>query len=174
MTDKNTNRFQVKMDITVEDHFRANSAKLVSLVRELELEFGKERAHEIVSNWAEKNAINDVKSVVDSLEKPLESFEDVKVLLRHWIEALNKDNMETVEITEETSTKSVCVVTECVYGKVFNDLGAPDIGYLLYCKHDFAAAPAIHPNVRVRRTKTVMENHDCCDFEYYWVDEANR
>ncbi|MFW9799335.1 MAG: L-2-amino-thiazoline-4-carboxylic acid hydrolase [Candidatus Thorarchaeota archaeon] len=168
-TQDSMNRFQVKMDITVEDHFRVNSAKLVSLVRELELELGKDKAHEIVSNWAEKNAINDVKSVIDSLEKPLESFEDVKALLRHWVETLNKDNMETVEITEETSTKSVCIVTECVYGKVFNDLGAPDIGYLLYCQHDFAAAPAIHPNVRVRRTQTVMQNDDCCDFEYYWV-----
>jgi hypothetical protein len=159
------------MDITVYDHFKDRSLKLLSLVRELEHVLGKEKAHEIVSNWAERNAVNDVRQVVESLDKPIESFEDVKVLLRHWVDALVKDNMETVEIAEETSTKSVCNVTECIYAKVFNDLDAADIGYLLHCKHDFPATPAIHPNMKLKRSKTLMEKHDCCDFEYYWEDK---
>jgi hypothetical protein len=160
--------FQNKMDITVYEHFKDKSSKLVSLIRELEKVLGKDKAHEIVSNWAEKNAVNDVKSVVETLERPVELFDDVKVLLRHWVDALNKDNMETVEITEETSTKAMCIVTDCIYAKVFNDLDAPDLGYLLHCKQDFPATPAIHPNMKLKRSKTLMESHDCCDFEYYW------
>ncbi|MHA1926494.1 MAG: L-2-amino-thiazoline-4-carboxylic acid hydrolase, partial [Candidatus Thorarchaeota archaeon] len=115
--------------------------------------------------------VNDVQSVIESLDKPIESFNDVKVLLRHWVDALVKDNMETVEITEETSTKSVCIVTDCIYAKVFNDIGAAEIGFLLHCKQDFPATPAIHPNMKLKRSKTLMENHDCCDFEYYWEDK---
>ncbi len=161
-------KFQSKMDITVYEHFKDKSTKLVSLIRELEQELGKEKAHEIVSNWAEKNAVNDVKNVVESLDRPVETFDDVKALLRHWVDALNKDNMETVEIKEETSTKSVCIVTECIYAEVFNDLDAPDLGYLLHCKQDFPATPAIHPNMKLKRSKTVMEGNDCCDFEYIW------
>ncbi|MHA2207732.1 MAG: L-2-amino-thiazoline-4-carboxylic acid hydrolase [Candidatus Thorarchaeota archaeon] len=163
--------FQNKMDITVYEHFRDKSSKLVSLIRELEQVLGIDKAHEIVSNWAEKNAVNDVQSVIESLDKPIESFNDVKVLLRHWVDALVKDNMETVEITEETSTKSVCIVTDCIYAKVFNDIGAAEIGFLLHCKQDFPATPAIHPNMKLKRSKTLMENHDCCDFEYYWEDK---
>jgi hypothetical protein len=163
--------FQNKMDITVYEHFKDKSSKLVSFIRELEQVMGKDRAHEIVSDWAEKNAVSDVRSVVESLDRPIESFNDVKVLLRHWVDALNKDYMEVVEITEETSTKSICIVTECIYAKVFNDLDGADIGYLLHCKQDFPATPAIHPNMRLRRSKTLMEEHNCCDFEYYWEDK---
>jgi hypothetical protein len=163
--------FQNRMDITVYDHFKEKSSKLVSFIRELEQALGKDKTHEIVSNWAEKNAVNDVRSVVESLDRPIESFDDVKALLRNWVEALNRDNMEVVEITEETSTKSICIVAECIYAKVFNDLDAADIGYLLHCKQDFPATPAIHPNMRLRRSKTLMEEYNCCDFEYYWEDK---
>ena len=168
MADENIDRFQVKMDITVEDHIKTTSAKLVSLVRELEETLGKGRTHQIVSDWAEKNSINDVRNVVESLEKPVQDFEDVKALLRKWVKELNDDNIETVRIVKETADRSICHVTECVYAKVYNDLEAPDIGYLLHCKHDFAAAPAIHPKVDLDRSKTLMEKQDCCDFEYYW------
>jgi len=163
--------FQNKMDITVYEHFKDKSSKLVSLIHELERVLGKDKAHEIVSDWAEKNAVNDVQTVVMSLDRQIESFDDVKLLLRQWVDALNKDNMEIVKITEETSTKSICIVTECIYAKVFNDLDAADIGYLLHCKQDFPATPAIHPNIKLRRSKTRMEEHDCCDFEYYWEDK---
>ena len=168
MGNESAERFQVKMDITVEDHIKTASTKLVSLVRELEKTLGRDRAHQIVSDWAEQNSINDVRNVIESLEKPVQDFEDVKALLRHWVKELNDNNIETVEIVKETADRSFCQVTECVYAKIYNDFDAPDIGYLLHCKHDFAAALAIHPKVDLDRTKTLMEKHDCCDFEYYW------
>ena len=162
--------FDTKLDITVEQHHRTVAAKMISLIRTLEKEIGAERAHEIISNWAEQNSVNDVKGVIDKLKKPIESFEDVKILLRQWVQELNDNKIEVVEITEETSSKSVCTVTECIYAKVYNDLEASDLGYLLYCKHDFASAPHIHTKVGLNRTKTVMEGHDCCNFEYYWSE----
>ena len=162
-----SDKFQRKMGITVKAHYEASASKLVSLIRELEKILGKEKAHEIVSNWAEQNAVDDVKGVIESLEKPVENFEDVKALLRQWVHDLNQNNMETASITEETSTKSVCIATECIYAKVFNSLNAADLGYLLYCKHDFATTPVIHPDLKLKRNKTLMQNDDCCDFVYY-------
>ncbi|MFW9953221.1 MAG: L-2-amino-thiazoline-4-carboxylic acid hydrolase [Candidatus Thorarchaeota archaeon] len=164
-------KFQNKMNLTVEQHHREIASKLVSLIRELERKLGKEKAHEIVSEWAECNSVNDIKGVMKSLEKAVNDFEDVKLLMRQWVKDLNENNMETVEITTETETDSICIVTDCIYAKVFDDLNASDIGYILYCKHDFAAAPVIHPRVGLRRSKTLMEGHDCCDFDYYWMPE---
>lgn len=163
-------KFQQKMDITVYDHYRAVVAELVSLIRELENSIGKEMTHQIISKWAETNAIANIKNVMAAEDTAINSFEDVKLLLRKWITHLD-ESMETVSITEETSRKSVCIVTECMYGKIFNDLDAADLGYLLHCKHDFAATPGIHQNLRLKRDKTVMQGHDCCDFEYYWKEE---
>ena len=160
-------KFDEKMGISYYEHYKAVSSSLVSLIRKLEGTLGKEKAHEIVSEWAERNAVEDLRRVMDEEEKPIESFEDVKILLRRWVADLDK-NMETVTITEETSSKSLCIVKDCIYAKIFNDLGAQDLGYLLHCKHDFPATPVIHPMMKLRREKTVMEGHECCDFEYYW------
>jgi len=162
-------KFDEKMDITYYEHYKASSAKVVSLIRKLEATLGKGKAHEIISEWAEKNVVDDLKRVMEEEKKAIESFEDVKVLLRRWVADLDK-NMESVSITEETSNKSLCIVKECIHAKIFNDLGAPDLGYLLYCKHDFPATPVIHPKMRLRRNKTVMEGHECCNFEYYWEE----
>jgi hypothetical protein len=162
-------KFDEKMDITYYEHYKSVSSKLVSLIRKLEETLGKEKAHKIVSEWAEMNAIEDLERVMDEEKNPIESFEDVKVLLRRWVADLDK-NIESVSITEETSSKSLCIVKECIHAKIFNELGAPDIGYLLYCKHDFPATPVIHPKMKLRRDKTVMEGHECCNFEYYWEE----
>ena len=163
-------RFQRKMDITVEEHFSSIASKLVSLVHVLEDALGEEQAHEIVSNWAEKQAVQDVRSIVESLEEPIGSFEDVKKLLHQWVDDLNENNIEEVEITEEDNTKSICMVTQCIHAPVFEKLDATKIGYLLHCKQDFPAASAIHPNVGLRRSKTLMESDEYCDFEYYWKE----
>ncbi|NHJ13753.1 MAG: hypothetical protein EAX95_08750 [Candidatus Thorarchaeota archaeon] len=164
-------KFRKRMDITVYDHYMAVTTKLVSLIRELENAIGKEKTHELVSKWAESNAVEDIKNVMAAENAIINTFEDVKVLLRRWVADLN-ESMETVAITEETEDKSTCIVTECIYGKVFNDLDAADLGYLLHCRHDFAATPHIHPRLKLKRKKTLMQGHECCDFEYYWDGDA--
>jgi hypothetical protein len=164
------NKFQTKIDLTLEQYYRDIHEKLISFIRELERVLGKEQVHLLVSNWAEHNSVDNIEEVIAAVEKPIENFDDVKILLRKWVCDLNESDMETVEITEESSSKSICYVSECIYAKVFNDLDAPDLGYLLYCKHDFATTPKIHPNLGLKRTKTLMQKHDCCDFEYYWKE----
>ncbi|MGV9169637.1 MAG: hypothetical protein ACOC38_06845, partial [Promethearchaeia archaeon] len=94
-------KFQHRMDVSVEQHFEAIASKLVSLVRNLEDTLGEERAHEIISDWAEDQAVEDVRSIVESLEETIENFKDVKVLLHQWVDDLNENNIEEVAITEE-------------------------------------------------------------------------
>lgn len=161
-------KFETKIELTMKQYYLDMHSKLVSFIRELEQVLGKDQTHQIVSDWAEKNSVNNIKEVISAVEKQIKNFDDVKVLLRQWVDDLNENNMESVEITEETSTKSICYVSECIYAKIFNELDASDLGVLLYCKHDFATTPEIHPNLGLKREKTLMQNHACCDFEYYW------
>lgn len=49
---------------------------------------------------------------------------------------------------------------------MWQELGAPDIGYLWTCKPDFAMVWAIYPSLRLRRLKTLMQSDDCGDFTY--------
>ncbi|MFH1881363.1 MAG: L-2-amino-thiazoline-4-carboxylic acid hydrolase, partial [Planctomycetota bacterium] len=74
----------------------------------------------------------------------------------------------TFDIIEDTSNKLEFKVTECLWAKTFRDTEAPDIGYAVNCHADFAFAEGYSTNLRLVRTKTLMEGHDCCNFRYLW------
>lgn len=56
--------------------------------------------------------------------------------------------------------------TSCLWAEVFRELGAPDIGWW-WCEGDEPAVRAYHPQLRFKRTKTLMEGADCCDHVFY-------
>lgn len=168
MSIKTSDNFESKIETTVRQHFLDMHGKEVAVVREMERMIGKDKADDIVRKWSERNAIEDVRKIVRAEKKPIRSFADVKVLVERWVDDLNSSNMEEVSITEETAEKCACTVTECIYATVFKALNATDLGYLRFCEHDFETAKAIHPKVGLKRTKTLMQDNDCCDFVYYW------
>jgi hypothetical protein len=45
-------------------------------------------------------------------------------------------------------------------------LGIPELGTSLSCARDFALINGFNPNITLKRTKTLMEGADCCDFRY--------
>ncbi len=55
-------------------------------------------------------------------------------------------------------------VTNCRYAEMMEKLGARDIGHLLVCGGDFAAARRI--GMELTRTQTRMQGADHCDFRY--------
>ncbi len=72
--------------------------------------------------------------------------------------------------TEKTPTAAQIRVTRCLWAETFRAADAADIGYAAICHGDFAAASAFNPKIRLLRTKTLMQGHDCCD--HRWVQEA--
>ena len=71
---------------------------------------------------------------------------------------------------EDTKTAFEVKVTECIWAKTFHDLKAPDIGYAMVCHADFAIATAFNPKMKLIRSKTLMQGHDCCN--HRWVMET--
>jgi predicted ArsR family transcriptional regulator len=57
--------------------------------------------------------------------------------------------------------------TKCPYADVFKMLGATEWGYRLYCATDLSLVKGFNENIGFRRSKTLMEGHDCCDHFYY-------
>jgi hypothetical protein len=66
-------------------------------------------------------------------------------------------------MVEDTERAAEMKVTECLWAKTFRDAGAGDIGYALMCHGDFATAPAFNAKMKMTRTKTLMQGHDCCN-----------
>lgn len=79
-------------------------------------------------------------------------------------------NMMTWEVVERSDRVYEMRVTECVWTKIFKEFDSEDIGYATICHGDFADARSAHPKLRLERTKTLMQGHDCCN--HRWVFEG--
>jgi hypothetical protein len=56
--------------------------------------------------------------------------------------------------------------TFCVWADIFNELGAPNLGYLL-CAGDEPAVTAYNPDLGFHRTKVLMYGDDYCDHIFF-------
>lgn len=57
-------------------------------------------------------------------------------------------------------------VTECLWARMFREENAADIGYAGICHPDYAAASGFNPKIKLIRSKTLMQGHDCCNHRY--------
>ena len=80
------------------------------------------------------------------------------------------ENMMTWEVIEQTDKVYEMRVTECLWAKVFQDRDAADIGYATICYSDFSAARAYHSKLKLERTQTIMQGHDCCNHRWTWEE----
>ena len=74
-------------------------------------------------------------------------------------------DFETLELTDKVFELKV---TNCLWAKTFRDKNAANIGYATMCHGDFSSVAAYHPNMKLERTKTLMEGHDCCNHKFTW------
>jgi hypothetical protein len=45
-------------------------------------------------------------------------------------------------------------------------MNAADIGFATVCFTDYATAAAFNPKLKMIRSKTLMQGHDCCNHRY--------
>jgi hypothetical protein len=72
----------------------------------------------------------------------------------------------TFKIVEHTERAIEIKVTECLWAKTFRDNGAAELGHAAICQPDFATAPAFNPKLKMVRTKTLMQGHECCNHRW--------
>jgi predicted ArsR family transcriptional regulator len=60
--------------------------------------------------------------------------------------------------------------TRCPLHDQAQEIGEPDWMYHLTCCTDPHIVAGFNPQIGFRRTKTLMEGHDCCDHFYYMLE----
>ena len=70
------------------------------------------------------------------------------------------------EVVEDSEHAFEFRISQCLWAKVFRDDDAADIGYACICHPDFAVASGFNPKLKLIRTKTLMQGHDCCNHRY--------
>lgn len=77
------------------------------------------------------------------------------------------------EVVSANTREARLHVHQCEWARYFQERH-PQVGYLMACSSDEAAYKAFNANIRMRRTQTLMEGGDYCDFHIYAVDDPTR
>jgi hypothetical protein len=137
-------------------------AAQVPIWRGLEREIGRDKLHEMMkrvidqpareqmAEFAKKAGKNDLATYLRDFRNPS----------RFW------QNVLTYEIVEDTPRAFEVKVTECLWAKTYRDAHADDLGFILSCYGDTAAAEAFNPKMRLIRTKTLMQGNEFCNHRY--------
>jgi len=72
-----------------------------------------------------------------------------------------------MHVLEKTETSYFFDVTRCPYYDKYKQLGLVEFGVAFSCCRDEPHARGFNPNLKLVRTKTLMEGGDCCDFRYH-------
>jgi len=102
------------------------------------------------------------------LRKPNTEANSVKDYVNYFLKSEFFKHAHDREVLELTDHVCEVKVTNCLWAKTFRSKNAGDIGYANSCYGDFAGATAFNPKLRLERTKTLMQGHDCCNFRYTW------
>jgi hypothetical protein len=128
----------------------------IPIVRALERELGKEKAHALV-----RAALDEANRKMVAQRGSLLDIPTLKAEFAGFGEGVRYE-FETVE---ETETLLRNEVTHCDYATFMESIGARDLGQLLICDGDFAMADEL--GLKLERTKTCMAGDGHCNFCYH-------
>ncbi|UCE19993.1 MAG: L-2-amino-thiazoline-4-carboxylic acid hydrolase [Gemmatimonadota bacterium] len=160
---KEIHPFQEELSVTYQRLFEFRfQSNFIPIFKAIEKDVGKENLLEMVKKASSKNnkelgqriakrsPANDLRNFAEPLRNPRDIFKHANIY----------------EIVEDSETAFEMEVTECLTAKVFRESDAADIGYAAVCHADFALPEGFNPKIKLIRTKTLMQGHDCCNHRY--------
>ena len=149
------------MAIPLIEHVRIQAQVLVPLVKALQAELGEERANAIV-----RKALGDLyrKSGEEWWRKQGRRSLGEKMATAFDTFAAG-DALDCEVVRQDAETFEVNV-TGCRYARFYEEMGAPELGFLLTCSADFSMAEGYGADVQLTRTQTIMQGASHCDFRY--------
>lgn len=156
-------KFLVDSKMTFEDVFSFSYRNgYIPIMQHFASTMGKEKLIEMLKKASSGTASLSIQKVANSMtKKDLAAFVGpLKQPDHFWSHVL------TFEIMEDTEKAFEIKVTECLWAKVFRSMNSQDIGYASICFPDYAIARAFNPKIKLIRSKTLMQGHDCCNNRY--------
>ena len=139
---------------TMIDAVKIQARVVIPIVKALELELGKERAHEIVG-----------KAIAASYAEWQSSRAQARNTHPREGNVAHRFPVET-EVVEDTEDSFGLNMVRCQFAEYFRSIGEPAIGSLLTCGVDFATQAALRPDWEFHRSQTMMGGASHCDFRW--------
>ena len=129
-------------------------------------EIGEARAQAILDDAISKAAIETGRSFAEKTPggPNLLTFQELQAL---W----TKDDALEVEVVRATAEHFDYNVHRCRYSEAYRDMGLGKIGHLLSCNRDGVFCQGYDPRIQLKRTQTLMQGADHCDFRYTFNDD---
>jgi hypothetical protein len=146
MKKKASHKFQEKVQsgMTYEVYFRDRCHGMVCLAGELDQVLGRKKALEIMGKARDRYVVEITKK-----ERGLaNSFEDFKASEKAENASPYFSHTLTLTYPEETPNKLTLHVTECLWAKVFKEMKATDLSYVLHCQPDLLIQKHATPKSR--------------------------
>jgi len=137
--------------------FHAKS--LVTLVRTVESKYGEEGKNALKEMWLEEICRKPWKKIGESVKN-----NDIQTLTK-LVEEKCSGTHEFKRIMNKPN-KVAYKFTKCRWADIFKKLGATDIGKW-FCDSDPIYVKAFNPNIKFKRTKTLMNGDKYCDHVFY-------
>lgn len=141
---------------------REAQAPLVSdLIRGFAEAMGEDTARAVAEAVIREDAIQSGRSLAEAY-----SDNSLETLLRIVREVWAADGTMQIANVELTAERLDFDVTACGYAEMYKRMGLLEQGCLLSCNRDFSFNEGFNPGIELRRTQTIMEGADHCDFRY--------
>lgn len=148
-----------KSDMTWEEVFRfAYQQNYIPAMKALQNQIGNKRFIRMLQQGMSEAAVTDMATN----PPPKRDFAT-------WVGGMRSALVQhalSYTVIEESPQAFEIRVSECLWAKIFREEHAADIGYAGICYPDVATARAFNPKIRLVRSKTLMQGHDCCDLRY--------
>jgi len=81
------------------------------------------------------------------------------------------ENTVNIKVVKDTNKTFEVKITECLWAKIFKEIGMEKLGYALVCYPDYASCQGYNPKITLTRTKTLMQGNNYCNHKYTWNDK---
>ncbi|WP_394830216.1 L-2-amino-thiazoline-4-carboxylic acid hydrolase [Pendulispora rubella] len=149
------------MDIPLIEQIKIQARVLVPLVKALQAELGEERANALV-----RGALGAHYRKLGERWWRAQAGHDLGEKVASCFEAFAAGDALDYEVLQQSPDAFDVNVTKCRYARFYEEIGVPELGFLLVCSADFPMAEGFGADVRLTRTQTIMQGASHCDFRY--------
>jgi len=158
-------KFDIEMGqkITYKQWMQQRHNKYIGILKHLEKDIGKEKLLDMLKRASYEDNVQlgkRLSSRIPSLKAFAGPFRDENSGVGRGI---------VREIVEDTESAFEMRITACLTEIVFREADALDLGYACVCHADFGLPVGLNPKLKLMRTKTLMQGHDCCNHRYVWA-----
>jgi len=156
-------KFLENSDMSFQEVFDFAFERLIPVLQGLAKEFGEDNFHKALRKVASECALKAGQDNARHL-----ASNDLAAFKGAGEPGYFGKHVFTLGMVEDTPKAFEVKVTECLYAKVFREMGAAELGYSLICHRDYADCQGFNPRITMIRSKTLMQGDDCCNHRFVW------